>query len=141
MEVVEIATVKDLAAKGTIVVCAGGGGIPVARNKKGHLEGVEAVIDKDLAAALIARDVGADALLLLTDVPAVLADYGLPTQHPMDKATVAELRAMSFAAGSMGPKVEAVCQFVKATGKHGSIGTFDDAPGLLDGTAGTTVVP
>ena len=140
VEVVEIATIKDLIAQGTIVVCAGGGGIPVARDERGRLEGVEAVIDKDLAAALIARDTGADALLLLTDVPAVFADYGLPTQHALGKVNVDELRAMDFAAGSMGPKVEAVCRFVKATGKQGSIGTFDDAPGLLNGSAGTTVV-
>jgi len=140
VEVVEIATIKDLVADGTIVVCAGGGGIPVARDERGRLEGVEAVIDKDLAAALIARDTGADALLLLTDVPAVFADYGLPTQHALGKVIVDELRAMDFAAGSMGPKVEAVCRFVKATGKQGSIGTFDDAPGLLNGSAGTTVV-
>ncbi len=141
VEVVELSTVKDLVAAGTIVVCAGGGGIPVARDPEGHLYGVEAVIDKDLAAALIARDVGADALLLLTDVPAVLANYGLPTQHSLEKVSVKELRATHFAAGSMGPKVEAVCRFVEATGRHGSIGTFDDAPGLLSGAAGTTVVP
>jgi carbamate kinase len=141
LEIIEIDTVKDLIASGTIVVCAGGGGIPVARSKEGHLEGVEAVIDKDLAASLMAREVDADALLLLTDVSAVLADYGLSTQHPLRRATIDELRSMSFAAGSMGPKVEAVCRFVKATGKHGSIGTFDDAPGLLEGSAGTTVLP
>ena len=140
VEVVEIDTIKDLVAQGTIVVCAGGGGIPVARDERGRLGGVEAVIDKDLATALIARDTGADALLLLTDVPGVFADYGLPTQHTLAKVGVDELRAMNFAAGSMGPKVEAVCRFVKVTGKHGSIGTFDDAPGLLGGTAGTTVV-
>jgi carbamate kinase len=102
---------------------------------------VEAVIDKDLAAALIARDVDADVLLLLTDVPAVLADYGLPTEHAIERTTVAELRAMSFPAGSMGPKVEAACRFVEATGNRASIGTFDDAPGLLDGSAGTTILP
>jgi carbamate kinase len=141
LEVVEISIVKDLVSKGTIVVCAGGGGIPVARNHRGHLEGVEAVIDKDLAAALIARDVAADVLLLLTDVPAVFADYGLPTQRSLDRATVAELRAVSFPAGSMGPKVEAACRFVEGTGKRASIGTFDDAPGLLAGFAGTTVLP
>jgi carbamate kinase len=139
-EVVEIDTIHDLVHQGTIVVCAGGGGIPVARDNKGRLKGVEAVIDKDLAAALIARDVKADALLLLTDVPAVFADYGLATQHPLDKVTVEELRSMDFAAGSMGPKVDAVCRFVKATGKQGTIGTFDDATGLLDGSAGTTVI-
>jgi carbamate kinase len=80
-------------------------------------------------------------LLLLTDVPAVLADYGLPTQHPIDKATVEEMRAMTFPPGSMGPKVESVCRFVEATGNFASIGTFVDAPGLLDGSAGTRVVP
>jgi len=140
-EVVEISIVKELVSEGTIVVCAGGGGIPVVRNQGGHLEGVEAVIDKDLAAALIARNVEADALLLLTDVPAVFADYGLPTEHLLDEVTVAELRAMSFPAGSMGPKVEAACRFVESTGKKAAIGTFDDAPGLLDGSAGTTILP
>ena len=141
MEVVENSIVKELVSKGTVVVCAGGGGIPVARDQRGHLQGVEAVIDKDLAAALIARDVDADVLLLLTDVPAVLADYGLPTEHAIERATVAELRAMSFPAGSMGPKVEAACRFVEATGNRASIGTFDDTPGLLDGSAGTTILP
>jgi carbamate kinase len=141
IEVVEISIVKDLVARGTIVVCAGGGGIPVSRDSQGHLGGVEAVIDKDLAAALIARDVDADVLLLLTDVPAVLADYGLPTEHPIGRVTVAQLQAMSFPAGSMGPKVEAACRFVKSTGNRACIGTFDDAPGLLEGTVGTTVLP
>ncbi len=107
----------------------------------GNLEGVEAVIDKDLGAALIARDTDADALLLLTDVPAVYVDFGLATQRPINRATVAELRAMDFASGSMGPKVDAACRFVRATGKQAVIGTFDDATGLLDGSAGTTVLP
>ena len=141
IEVVEISIVKDLVVKGTIVVCAGGGGIPVTRDPRGQLEGVEAVIDKDLAAALIARDVEADVLLLLTDVRAVLANFGLSTEHPIDRATVAELRAMRFPAGSMGPKVEAACRYVAATGKRACIGTFDDAPGLLEGSVGTNVSP
>ena len=141
IEVVEISIVKELVAEGTIVVCAGGGGIPVARDPGGHLEGVEAVIDKDLAAALIARDVDADVLLLLTDVPGVLANYGQPTEQALKRATTAELRTMNFPSGSMGPKVEAACRFVEATGHRASIGTFDDAPGLLDGSAGTTVLP
>ena len=141
IEIVEISIINDLISRGNIVVCAGGGGIPVARDRRGHLDGVEAVIDKDLAAALIARDVAADVLLLLTDVPAVLADYGLATEHAIHSATAAELHAMSFPAGSMGPKVEAACRFVKATGKRACIGTFDDAPGLLDGSVGTNVLP
>ena len=140
VEVVEIDTIRELVSQGTIVVCAGGGGIPVARDDHDHLVGVEAVIDKDLAAALIARDVGADALLLLTDVPAVFRDYGRATQRPLGTVSVDELRAMSFPEGSMAPKVDAVCRFVKATGKRGAIGTFDDALELLKGTAGTTVV-
>ncbi len=141
LEVVEIATITDLVAEGTIVVCAGGGGIPVRRTQAGHLEGVEAVIDKDLAAALIARDVHADALLLLTDVPAVFVDYGQVTQQPLGHVTVEELRAQKFAVGSMAPKVEAGCRFVASTGHHCSIGNFDDAPALLRGTAGTTIFP
>jgi carbamate kinase len=139
--VVEIDTIKRLMDDGTVVVCAGGGGIPVARNSSGHLEGVEAVIDKDLAAALIARDVGADSLLLLTDVASVMRDFATANQRPISRATVEELHALSFPAGSMGPKVEAACRFVKASGKSAAIGTFDDAPGLLAGTAGTTVIP
>ena len=141
VEILEMATIEGLVRSGTIVVCAGGGGIPVARDKQGQLSGVEAVIDKDLGAALLARDVKADALLILTDVPCVYADYGLVTQRPLHQATVTELRVMDFAAGSMGPKVEAVCRFVNATGKRAAIGTFEDAPGLLDGSAGTTILP
>jgi carbamate kinase len=141
LEVVEIATIRELAASGTIVVCAGGGGIPVARDDQGSLHGVEAVIDKDLATAVIARHLNAEAMLLLTDVSAVLADYGAKDQRPIRSATVEELRAMNFAAGSMGPKVEAACRFVEATGKRATIGSFDDAPDLLNGTAGTSVLP
>jgi carbamate kinase len=140
MEVVEIATIKELVASGTIVVCAGGGGVPVARDAMGNLHGVEAVIDKDLATAVIARDVNADAMLILTDVPAVLAGYGTVSEHPIHSATVSELRALSFPAGSMGPKVEAACRFVEATGGRSAIGSFDDSLELLHGTAGTTVV-
>jgi carbamate kinase len=141
IQIVEISVIDDLVSQGTMVICAGGGGIPVARDQRGQLAGVEAVIDKDLAAALIARDVKADLLLLLTDVRAVLANYGLATEHAIESATVAELQAMSFPAGSMGPKVEAACRFVKATGKRACIGSFDDAPGLLDGTVGTSILP
>ena len=140
LEAVEVATIKELVASGTIVVCAGGGGIPVARDAMGNLRGVEAVIDKDLATAVIARDVTADAMLILTDVAAVLADYGTVNEHPIRTATVSELRALSFPAGSMGPKVEAACRFVESTGGRSAIGSFDDSLELLHGTAGTTVV-
>lgn len=140
LAVVEIATIRELAAQGTIVVCEGGGGVPVARDAHGNLRGVEAVVDKDLAASLIARDTDADALLLLTDVSAVLAGYGTTNERPIRRATVDELRALSFPAGSMGPKVEAACRFVEVTGRHCAIGSFDDVPALLAGMAGTTVL-
>ncbi len=139
--IIELSTIELLVASGIIVVCVGGGGIPVRRLDDGQFAGVEAVIDKDLATAVIARDLGADAMLLLTDVPAVMLDFGTPEQRPLARATVSELRAGSFSAGSMGPKVEAVCRFVEATGHHAAIGLLDDAPGLLAGTSGTSVVP
>jgi len=141
IEVVEMSSVTDLLAKGLIVVCGGGGGIPVTRDRKNRLKGVEAVVDKDLASALIARQVHADVLLFLTDVPAVYVDYGTATQRPLAKVTVEQLRALSFAPGSMGPKVEAACRFVQATGKRASIGTIDDSFALLEGSVGTSILP
>jgi carbamate kinase len=122
-----------------LVVCAGGGGIPVVV-EAGRVHGVEAVIDKDLAAALLARRLAAGFLLLLTDVPAVELDWGTPRARPLRMATPAELRACRFAAGSMGPKVEAACRFVEATGGRAAIGALADAAAILRGQAGTTVV-
>jgi len=138
---VEIDTIRLLLHQGVTVVCAGGGGIPVVAAGDGALRGVEAVVDKDLTAALLAEAVGADALLLLTDVEAVIDGYGTPGARPIRRATTRELRARSFPPGSMGPKVEAVCRFVEATGAVAAIGRLGDAAGLLEGTAGTTVVP
>ena len=140
-ELVELDTIRLLMGHGATVVCSGGGGIPVVDDGSGGLRGVEAVVDKDLAAALLARAVGADALLLLTDVDAVVDGYGAPDARPISHATPAELRARSFPSGSMGPKVEAACRFVEATGGIAAIGRLDHASALLDGTAGTTVVP
>ena len=125
--------------QGVIVVCAGGGGIPVVRDDTGALRGVEAVVDKDLTAALLARDVAADALVMLTDVDAVEDGYGTPQARPIHRATPQELRARPFPAGSMGPKVEAACRFVEATGGIAAIGRLDDAEALLEGKAGTMV--
>jgi carbamate kinase len=139
-EIVEIATIRDLAHSGVVVICAGGGGVPVLRGKDGTVHGVEAVIDKDLASAVLARELHADALMLLTDVAAVMADYGTDHATEIRSATIHQLRAASFAAGSMGPKVEAVCRFVEATGHLGVIGSIDDAKELLAGASGTTVV-
>ena len=108
-------------------------------NGTGPIRGVEAVVDKDLTAALLARQLDADALLLLTDVAAVQDGYGTPQARPIRRATPAELRARNFPAGSMGPKIEAVCRFVETTGKPAAIGQLGDAQALLAGEAGTLV--
>ena len=139
-ELIELGTIRLLMGQGVTVVCAGGGGIPVVHDGSGRLRGVEAVVDKDLTAALLAQAVGADALLLLTDVDAVIDGYGTPQARPLRRATTTELRARSFPGGSMGPKVEAACRFVEATGASAAIGRLDQADALLDGTGGTTVV-
>ena len=139
-DVLELAPVRALLANGSVVVCSGGGGIPVVRGADGRLRGVEAVIDKDLTAALLAEHIGADALLILTDVASVEIRHGTPDAQPIGRATVDELRSLSFPAGSMGPKVEAACRFVSATGDHAAIGRLEDAELLLAGKTGTTVV-
>jgi len=141
LELVELPLIRQLVDGGALVVCAGGGGIPVVADASGALRGVEAVVDKDLTAALLAGAVNADALLLLTDVDAVIDGFGTPGARPISRATPAELRARSFPAGSMGPKVEAACRFVEATGKVAAIGRLDAAAALLSGEAGTTVSP
>jgi len=103
------------------------------------MRGVEAVIDKDLAATLLARELGADALLLLTDVDAVYRDWGTPGAAVIGATTPEELRRSHFAAGSMGPKVEAACRFVESGGDLAAIGRMEDAPALLDARCGTIV--
>ena len=105
----------------------------------GHLHGAEAVIDKDLSAALLARDLGADALVILTDVASVQTGFGTDTARPIGHTTPGALRTLKFPAGSMGPKIEAACRFVEATGKPAMIGQLDDATDLVRGTRGTVV--
>jgi len=139
--IVETRVVRLLLTSGAVVVCAGGGGVPVIRNESGQLEGVEAVVDKDLATAVLAESLEADALLLLTDVPAVLRGYGTPQAEPISRATPAALRQERFPAGSMGPKVDAVCRFVEVTGDLAAIGALADATLILAGKAGTVVTP
>jgi carbamate kinase len=141
LELVELPLIRVLLDSGALVVCAGGGGIPVVADASGALRGVEAVVDKDLTAALLARAVDADALLLLTDVDAVIDGFGTPGARPIRHATPSQLRARSFPAGSMGPKVEAVCRFVEATGRMAAIGRLDAAAALLNREAGTIVSP
>jgi carbamate kinase len=137
--IVELEPIRRLATAGVVVICAGGGGVPVLRTPDGSLAGVEAVVDKDLTAALLATDLRADALLLLTDVDAVHVDHGTATERPVARATPGELRALTLATGSMAPKAEAAARFVAATGALASIGRLEDAPALLAGRAGTTV--
>lgn len=142
IELLDLHTIRLLLGSGTIVVCNGGGGVPVVTTGgTGLLRGAEAVIDKDLAAALLARQLRADALLLLTDVDAVQDGYGTPQARPIHRATPAQLRARSFPAGSMGPKVEAVCRFTETTGNMAAIGQLADAQALLERRAGTIIAP
>lgn len=141
IEVVEAGIIEGLIGGGVVVVCCGGGGVPVCRADGGRLESVDAVIDKDLTSALLAQALGADALLLLTDVPGVQRGFGTPQAELLRTATVRGLRSMGFPAGSMGPKVEAACRFVEATGRPAIIGALTDTPELLTGGAGTTVLP
>jgi len=141
LDLVELPLIKILIDAGAIVICAGGGGIPVVEEADGSLRGVDAVVDKDLTAALLARAVDAEALLLLTDVPAVVDGFGTPAAKPIGRITVRELSARSLPAGSMGPKVQAACRFVAATGQLAAIGRLDDAEAMLLGKAGTIVLP
>jgi len=138
-EIVELSVIQRLLDGNVGVICAGGGGIPVVRDEDGRLCGIEAVIDKDRTAALLAQLVGADALLLLTDVAAVEIDYARPSARAIRSTSVDELRRLELPAGSMGPKVEAACDFVQATGHMAAIGRLEDAEALLRGTKGTVI--
>jgi carbamate kinase len=139
----EIRPVKWLLERGTVVICAGGGGIPTMYEPGADrkLMGVEAVIDKDLCSELLARELGADMLVMLTDADAVYAHWGSPQQRPIRRVSPDALAAMSFAAGSMGPKVEAACRFAGLAGKPAAIGALADLALIIDGTAGTTITP
>ncbi|MET8763158.1 carbamate kinase [Lentzea sp. NPDC004782] len=137
LRLVEQESVEQLVSGGTIVVCAGGGGAPVVDD--GRLHGVEAVVDKDLTSAELAIALKADRLLLLTDVPAVMTDFGTPDAEPLHHLDLAELEDLTFPAGSMGPKIEACRRFVEATGSRAAIGALADAEAIVRGVAGTTV--
>jgi carbamate kinase len=139
--IAEIWVIRLLSAQGVVVICAGGGGIPTVRGEDGNLVGVEAVIDKDRASALLAGELQSDALLLLTDVPAVFDQWGTPGARRIRRAPPAVLKAMQFDIGSMGPKVEAACAFAEATGRPAGIGRLEDAVDLLAGRAGTIIDP
>jgi carbamate kinase len=139
----EIRPIKWLLKKGTIVVCAGGGGIPTMyeRGKRRKLAGVEAVIDKDLCSELLARELKADLFVMLTDADAVYMDWGKPTQRAIRRTSPQALEGTKFAAGSMGPKVDAACNFATKTGKLAAIGALADLSKILAAKAGTTIAP
>lgn len=139
--VIETPLIRMLLENAVVVVCAGGGGVPVVRDESGELRGVEAVVDKDLTSAVLAESLDADVLLVLTDVPAVMRDYGTAQQQPIRQATPASLRALDLPSGSMGPKVEAVSRFVELTGGMAAIGALGDVTEILAGRAGTVVTP
>ncbi|MBT2211735.1 carbamate kinase [Actinomadura sp. NEAU-AAG7] len=139
--VIETRLIRLLVRSGAVVVCAGGGGIPVFRNDVGRLEGVEAVIDKDLTASVLAETLEVDALLILTDVPQVMRNFGTSRQEGIGHTTPHELRAEEFPAGSMGPKVEAAAGFVERTGDMAAIGRLDECERILEGAAGTIITP
>ena len=141
-QILEIKPIGWLLEHGAVVICAGGGGIPTvhATSDPATLTGVEAVIDKDLAGELLAEDVGADLFLMATDVDGVYLDWGTLEQRRLDRVTPGELASHQFAAGSMGPKVEAAARFAAKTGQRAAIGSLADIPGIVAGTAGTNVI-
>ena len=142
LRVLNLAAIRCLVDGGVLVIAAGGGGIPVARSPDSPaLVGVEAVIDKDLCAGLLAQDLGVDCLVIATDVANVFLNWGESTQRALGRITPAELGQHAFAAGSMGPKVQTACEFATATGHRAVIGSLDQIEAMLAGTAGTQVAP
>jgi carbamate kinase len=139
VRIIETPAIRLLLDAGAVVVCAGGGGIPVCEGPEGELSGVEAVIDKDLTTALLAEQLNADVFLVLTDVDGVHRDFGTPTAEQITSIAAADLRQIPFPAGSMGPKIDAVCRFVERTGGLAAVGSLADAAALLDGSRGTRV--
>jgi carbamate kinase len=137
----EIRPINWLLERGTVVICAGGGGIPTMYlpDATRTLVGVEAVIDKDLSSELLARQLNADLLVIATDVNGVYLDWGKPEQRKLGWVTPAELNSYAFPAGSMGPKVQAAIQFVEKTGKRAAIGSLEEIEQIVAGAAGTNV--
>jgi carbamate kinase len=137
--IVEQESIERLLRTQSVLICGGGGGVPVVDDGAGQLRGVEAVVDKDLTAALLAITLHADRLLILTDVPAVMAHFGTSLETPLRHLDLDELARLQFPAGSMGPKIAACRQFVAATGQAAAIGSLGEAIPLLAGTAGTII--
>jgi len=142
-EIIPAKIFRRLLVRGVLVVCAGGGGIPVMWDEEEGWKGIEAVIDKDRTASLLARQVGADALIMLTDVPSVQIGFGTPEARNLERTTPSELKALAgeFPPGSMGPKIASAVEFVEETGGFAAIGSLKDAPAIIRQEAGTIVVP
>lgn len=141
IEIVELEVIRALLDRGFPVICAGGGGIPVTENSSGLLRGTAAVVDKDLTTELLATGLGADTLMLLTDVDAVHTDWNTPLDRALHKASGHYLRLLELPSGSMGTKVDAACRFVERTGRIAGIGRLEEADDVLVGRAGTLVSP
>jgi carbamate kinase len=141
LAILEADVLAFLVDHGVVVICAGGGGIPVVELGDGAVTGVEAVIDKDLASALLARQVSADMFLMLTDVDAVYRDFGTPQAAPLSRLHASDIRPDAFAAGSMRPKLEAAIEFADATGNPAAIGRLEDAVAIVEGRRGTRIDP
>ena len=141
LRIIGLEAITVLLEAGHIVICAGGGGIPVMRNADGDMEGVEAVIDKDRTSALLALGLKADALLLLTDVAAVFRGWGTDEQQEIGRTTPEALDGFDFVPGSMGPKVAAAAVFIRQVATLAGIGQLSDVRTILEGKAGTRVMP
>ncbi len=142
LEVLELPSIRRLCAAGTLVICAGGGGIPVARDADGRIRGLEAVVDKDATSALLAGSLDTDLLLLLTDVDALYRDFGSPEQRAVER--IGAVQALAWAddlpKGSIGPKLRAAAAFVAASGGEAAIGSLDQAEAIVRGESGTRIV-
>jgi carbamate kinase len=145
LRILNISTIRHMLNASAVVIAAGGGGIPVVRGRDGHWRGIEAVIDKDFASSLLARELGAELFIVLTGVAKVSLDFGKPSQQSLDRMTIAEaeahLAAGQFPAGSMGPKIEAAVQFVRGSGRRVLITDVEHIREAIEGKDGTVIVP
>ncbi len=139
VRIVEIESIRRLVDAGVIVISGGGGGVPVFVDEAGRLTGVEAVIDKDYCSSILATELNADYLVIATDVPGIFDNWATPKQKQIRFASPDHLRAMGFAAGSMGPKVTAACEFAEKTGHCAAIGALEDIKDIVEGRAGTLI--
>ena len=145
LTIVEVEVIRALVEQGVITICVGGGGIPVVRTESGELRGVEAVVDKDYASALLARTIDADLFIISTQVEKVALNFGTPQEQPLDRLAASEaeqyLREGHFPPGSMGPKIEAAVEFVRSKGGRALITDFPNLSRALGGETGTWIVP